>query len=579
MKKAASTETIMWQIINLVLAIIFIVIPMLGLIRPIIQSNFSETKYYLKTYQIAVETLFSYEFLDNWILPKKGNEVVINPREKELQIDKVTTFLTIPSSDLPEINYKSSDRVLIKRDYLSRYHSSVDFKVSDKFCIDFDRNVNSDTKNAVIGNFSHVVGIYFSASECTGLNDVVINVTNNEIKCYYENDLNCQELIYEVLGSSGSNSISYSTQDELFLNLIKLYTLMNNQKGIISTLDVPLFFYDGDTIKFSFKSNKICKDQQWTIKCEESTPIENNNFVFSESLYCSKNVEVSFTANCFVSFKNSKLEEKEQKLGTIIQNIKLDEEQIERYWTIVSNYESKEVKLDGFDDSSVVSNSFVYQENFNSKNINFHTVDENKFNNLIKSIKGSSFEVTLPNGVKVRRNFDCGSDCEKIANAILVNYRSYQINPLLFLALIIAESGGNAKAVSDSGCIGLGQISPLFGRGKVAIDMYQKLKGVSVSAEQALKDIDVNVNLSMMILKGYYKEVIYPFSNDNEKRKCECNINGKLYVVGPISYSGWQAALRRYNGLGCRCDFGHLFYVEIITGIYDELVKKYNNVR
>lgn len=578
MKRSAASETLMWQIINLTLAIIFIVIPMLLLIRPIVQSNFSETKYYLKTYQIAIETLFSYEFLDHWILPKKGNEVVINPKEKELQIDKITTFLTIPRSDLPEINYRSMDKVIIKKEYLYRYISSVDFKVTDKFCIEFDVSVSHDIRNAIINNLSHVVGLFFDKDQCVGFSDVIINVTNNEIKCYYEQDFNCKELIYTALGSQEKHSLEISNDVKVMMNNITLlYTIMNSYKELVYAINAPLFFYGGEEIKVAFRSNKICENPEWQMKCGNSIIDEVNDFSFSKSYSCNNHLIISFKSSCYVSFKDLKLIKKEITAEVIIQNMTLEEEELRRIWELASQYESKELKIN-IEIPPEISKTVNYYENLN-KNEFKEVIDANKFNTLIQRINDRDFTITLIDGVKVKRRFSCKGHCNAIANAIISNSRVYQINPLLFLALVIVESEGNPNAISESGCIGLGQVCPRYGRGEIAVKMYNSLRRPSsdVNVRDALKDIDVNVNLSMKILKDYYvPEVVYPA---NEKRKCECNIQGISYVVGPITYYGWQAALRKYNGLGCRCDYGHLFYVEIVLGIYDLLVQEYNKIR
>ena len=127
----------------------------------------------------------------------------------------------------------------------------------------------------------------------------------------------------------------------------------------------------------------------------------------------------------------------------------------------------------------------------------------------------------------------------------------YGIDPNLLLAIIYQESSCKPSA-SSSSSYGIMQINTGVWAGK-----YGLSSDVSTAKTQ-LMDASTNINIGAQILKGYYDQ--YGSTGVNFHG---CNVN--------TTYSGWKAAVRAYNGLGCNKNYpSQDLYVEKVFDLYSQ---------
>ena len=207
-----------------------------------------------------------------------------------------------------------------------------------------------------------------------------------------------------------------------------------------------------------------------------------------------------------------------------------------------------------------VRNSFVgigVLEKMNSQ------VEENYFYKESGSVVAGSwnigdiFNYAKENDVGNRR-CNCKDSCASYADMIVEASSENGIpDPLLLLSLMIQESTCVSKAFSGSS-VGLMQIN-LMHCGKYGLPL-----GEEECKKKLIEDVQLNVNVGAKILKESYNtykdgKIFQGCSNRN------------------ILYSGWEAALRGYNGWGCGKDAsGNVFYsqdnyVEEVMGRYEKL--------
>ncbi len=232
--------------------------------------------------------------------------------------------------------------------------------------------------------------------------------------------------------------------------------------------------------------------------------------------------------------------------------------------------ENKEFNQDQIEVAKLLELTDLYQGAailFDYKSAYFKKVyDEGKLNTLEKSFEErntyrlADLMKSLSTSV-FNSNYKCycGTKCEDYARWITDASTNNDIpDQLLLLAIMMHES--NCKSVeSAGGDIGLMQVNAKVhcGKGSLALGLpidLTKCKGVLLEDEQQ------NINVGAKILKQNYK----PSSGT---RNFMCN----GLIIG--SYSGWEAALRGYNGWGCTGDNN---YVENVEKIYYELVDLYN---
>ncbi|MCK9568295.1 lytic transglycosylase domain-containing protein [Candidatus Pacearchaeota archaeon] len=162
----------------------------------------------------------------------------------------------------------------------------------------------------------------------------------------------------------------------------------------------------------------------------------------------------------------------------------------------------------------------------------------------------------------VNRKCSCGDSCNSYVDFILESASKYEIDPFMFLSLMMQESDCTSKAFSGSS-VGLMQIN-LIHCGK-----YGLLEDKDKCKEQLLNNIQLNIEVGAKILKESYET-----SKDGRVFQGCSNRN--------ITYFGWEAALRGYNGWGCGTDgsgnkiYSQDSYVEEVVE-RTELLKKSAN--
>ena len=128
----------------------------------------------------------------------------------------------------------------------------------------------------------------------------------------------------------------------------------------------------------------------------------------------------------------------------------------------------------------------------------------------------------------VSRTCACEDSCKSYADFILQSSSKYDVDPFVMLSLMMQESDCVSKAFSGSS-VGLMQIN-LIHCGK-----YGLLEDKDKCKEQLMSNIQLNIEVGAKILREGYNtwkdgRVFNGCSNRN------------------ITYTGWEAALRSYNG-------------------------------
>jgi hypothetical protein len=174
-------------------------------------------------------------------------------------------------------------------------------------------------------------------------------------------------------------------------------------------------------------------------------------------------------------------------------------------------------------DSQIEENSFSGKTNFLENNA------QTDLSQIILKAKDENI---------VDRKCKCGDNCQNYAAWISQSSLSNGISdPILLLSLMMQESSCNANAASGSS-VGLMQIN-LANCGSYG------LPSDSASCKQELiNNPQKNIEIGANILKDKY----------------EMFKGGKVFTgcSRTVSYDGWKAALRGYNGWGCGTDsFGN----------------------
>jgi len=171
--------------------------------------------------------------------------------------------------------------------------------------------------------------------------------------------------------------------------------------------------------------------------------------------------------------------------------------------------------------------------------------DVNKLTNLMNDLSTSVFQSSF--------KCDCGANCGDYAKWITETSTINGIpDELLLLAIMIQESSCKSIQSSDGGDNGLMQINTIHCGTKGL-----PLMDIDACKSILLSDNAQNINIGAQILKEAYRT------------------SGKSFSCESVSqtYTGWEAALRGYNGWGCTGDNN---YVNNVESKYFELVNLYN---
>ena len=210
----------------------------------------------------------------------------------------------------------------------------------------------------------------------------------------------------------------------------------------------------------------------------------------------------------------------------------------------------------------------LYFENNNLViNIGKKLLDINDFSEVSydMDVSLSNFKKIMDNAISHQLVL---SECKKYENLIWQESKNNNVNPILVLAIISQESG--CKIDVDSGSsVGVMQIN------RIHCGDYELSSNVEDCVSE-LKIFVTNIRVGIKILLSGYDE-------DSKKYKCEEFISEissqKEYFIDKY-YSGWERALRSYNGWGCagyRKDGSEIFadhdYVENVIKKYKEMIE------
>jgi len=159
----------------------------------------------------------------------------------------------------------------------------------------------------------------------------------------------------------------------------------------------------------------------------------------------------------------------------------------------------------------------------------------------------------------VERKCECGSECSSYAKIIVDSSSENEISdPLLLLSLMMQESSCKAKAFSGSS-VGLMQINLIH------CGEYGLPEDKEECKRELLGSPQLNIDVGAKILKNSY----------------EAYKDGKIFQgcsQRNVLYSGWEAALRGYNGWGCGKDeSGSVFYSQ--DSYVEEVMERYEKLK
>jgi soluble lytic murein transglycosylase-like protein len=151
----------------------------------------------------------------------------------------------------------------------------------------------------------------------------------------------------------------------------------------------------------------------------------------------------------------------------------------------------------------------------------------------------------------------CGTNCDDYASWIVDASTTYTIpDELILLAIMIQESSCSLTAESSGGDMGLMQINP-----DNCVGQYGLSSNKDTCKSLLLTNGETNINVGAQILKGAYIS------------------SSKTYDCGGVvkTYTGWEAALRGYNGWGNKTtgSCGVVTYVGDVEKKYARLVSLY----
>jgi len=139
---------------------------------------------------------------------------------------------------------------------------------------------------------------------------------------------------------------------------------------------------------------------------------------------------------------------------------------------------------------------------------------------------------------------------EEILSLIAKYSEIYEVPSNLIQALIMQESGGRVSARSQVGATGLMQIYPSA--------HPEWFDGSMCNGKTPSNDVECNIHAGTSILKEYYDV----YQNGQYRSRIICKQEPWRSIF--LSYQGWEAALRLYNGGQCGCKYCDDGYVETV---------------
>lgn len=206
--------------------------------------------------------------------------------------------------------------------------------------------------------------------------------------------------------------------------------------------------------------------------------------------------------------------------------------------------------------NSQIEENYFYEKTTGTGKI----TDKVAENNLIKSIDYAS-----KNRI-VNRKCNCVGRCDEYASFITSASSKHDIpNPLLLLALMMQESDCVHDAISyDSSSYGIMQINAIH------CGKYGLTSNTEECKKELMNNPEKNIEIGATILEEYYNR----FGDGKEFYKC-------ITTRKIVDYSGWEAALRGYNGWGMKKEeylLGNYCpaYLKGQEDFVEEVMRRYN---
>lgn len=172
---------------------------------------------------------------------------------------------------------------------------------------------------------------------------------------------------------------------------------------------------------------------------------------------------------------------------------------------------------------------------------------------------------TITNFDNTKKNCDCGTECDDYAKWTLNYAKVNGVEPILILALMMQESNCNKNASSGSS-YGLMQINAGVWCGE-----YGLPKDMGDCEKKLLEDEELNINVGVKILKGYYNDYGLDLVRQTYVSKVKKYCTTSSYQEKYLSYTDWNSTLRAYNGFGCGEKSADVNYVENVNTLYIKL--------
>ncbi|MEM2115915.1 MAG: hypothetical protein QW524_03025 [Candidatus Woesearchaeota archaeon] len=609
-KAASSTENLMWNIINLVLAIVFVIFPLLFLIQPISKADFFERKLYLKTYKVASEMFFSYDSIKEIVLPKKGKSVLFDFSSGRVSIDKLETDIDTQNFQLL-INFTNHNKILLSKNFF--VFSTERLPVSSvKLCIDMTAFEREVLYKEIYQRLRSINGIYFDSS-CEIQLKFEKRSTKNEILYNSSNEIHkkivdlFEDTSYEKKGSSETEKIIFLVENinQIFEIVKKIYLQIQRYSFAIVINSNPILHYSfGKQVILDYSTNRPCDDENWRVYLGNTLLEKNSGIGPNHTFTCCDipsyassyflPLRVEFFAKCYFFSEGGEIVSKNVNKSLVLFSADSLIEKTELF-SLLSNREIKrftergivkEIRDEVVKDLDVtMKEDTIKLSGILDLKIDKFLIDTSEtMKQFISYLSKKEIKFTISIGkepsvsLKSSRSLMCEDYCDDVAEAIVKYGIKGNVDPLLILALFLVESNVN-KNVGES-CVGLGQICSKYHKYMILSVCNEIVKeDYSLDCSESkinnlLQDVRINTFTTVKILKSFYDQG--KITRSKGPLICSIKYGGITYkAIDTREYLGWAAALRRYNGLGCSQNLPEFIYPDQVIAVYNELIKEY----
>jgi hypothetical protein len=160
------------------------------------------------------------------------------------------------------------------------------------------------------------------------------------------------------------------------------------------------------------------------------------------------------------------------------------------------------------------------------------------------------------------------SSCKQYANYVSDATAKIGVDPVLLFAVMYQESSCNKNTPAGIDSYGLMQVNVIH-CGEAGISLPSNKEDCK---NQLISDLQLNINVGAQLLKKAYDT----YGDSSKKSRYDQLIKNyckdSKYQKKYLTYTGWSAALRGYNGLGC--DTGaDVNYVETVLQKYNKILE------